>query len=649
MTPMIPETIVRDGGPKGANASRPGRWRRVFLALWGIGPIAGVGLALGTIAQHGYTGRGMPGLVAWVWREGLREGLRTAFWGAVVVALFARLAHRIEPDRSRRRRAMIVTPFVASALLAGAVFGGAWWFRPELGGALAEDINIWLVVGNVVLPALADETRIPRALLATVALVSLLIGFFVSRLVFRRGKGTAEPASVGRALRWAARLGGASVAAGMIAAAALAPTAGAERPDIVLISIDTLRADHLSVYGYGRETAPTLARLAREGIVADRFISHAPWTLPTHMSIFTGRRPWDHGVTSIETVLDAETTTLGEVLKDAGYATGAVATNYLLSPAFGFARGFDRYQLRPDFRASVVVDLAADWWKQAAGPRFLFVHLYDPHYPYLPPDDTLGRFGPVVDRVDDLQGLAFLDFAREAAGFSAKERQAAIDRYDEEILAADAAIAKLLETVDADPSRKPWIVVTSDHGEEFADHGMWGHSVTLYEEMIRVPLIVRAPDVACAGVRDAGLVEQRRLFDVIAGIGAAAPGEARVRCADGRAPELLRRLAGPVAIAESEVFGPHRFAVRTATKKRIEPICFDLDAFSVDHPVELYDLAADPGERTNIFPETDDEDLRLRLEHENLERLRALAGRDVATHEISDIERERLRSLGYLQ
>ncbi|MCC6157804.1 MAG: sulfatase [Deltaproteobacteria bacterium] len=643
---MIPETTVREALPKVAKPTRSGQWRRVFIALWGFGPILGSLAALRTILTHGYHERGLPGLVAWVWREALADGLRTAFWGALVVALFARLASRIEPDRRRRRRALMITPLVATALLAGALVGGAWWFRPELGGALAEDINIWLVVGNVVLPALADETRIPRFLLAVVVANFLVVAFVVSRQLFRRGHVAAEPVRVGRALRWSARLGGVSVASGIIAMASLARDPVPDRPDIVLISIDTLRADHLSMSGYERETAPRLAKLAREGIVADRFISHAPWTLPTHMSIFTGRRPWEHGVTSIEKVLDAGATTLGEILKDAGYATGAVATNYLLSPAFGFARGFDRYQLRPDFRASVVVDLAADWWKRTAGPRFLFLHLYDPHYPYAPPDDTLGRFGPVADRVDDLQGLAFLDFARAAAGFSLAERTAVIDRYDEEILAVDAAIAKLLETLDADGARKPWIIVTSDHGEEFADHGMWGHSVTLYEEMIRVPLILRAPDAACAGLRDAGLIEQRKLFDLIAAIGTR---DEALPCVDGRSPELLRNLAGPIAIAESEVFGPHRFAVRTETKKRIEPICFDLDAFSVDHPVELYDLAADPSERMNLYPEADDESLRARLERENLERLNRLAESEGETRDISDIERERLRSLGYLQ
>ncbi|MCL4235428.1 MAG: sulfatase [Deltaproteobacteria bacterium] len=635
-----------------ADAKKPsprGRWRRVFLALWGLGPILGSASALYTIETHGYRERDLPGLVAWVWREGVAEGLRTAFWGALTVAVFAWFSGRIEPDRRRRQRALLLTPFLATAFAAGALFGGAWWFRPELGGALAEDINIWLVVGNAVLPALADETRVPRALLAVAAAIFLLVAFLVSRLVFRRAGEKFAIGPVGRALRWCARLGGAGVAIGIFVSTSPPRETMPDRPDIVLISIDTLRADHLSIYGYERDTAPRLAKLAREGIVADRFISHAPWTLPTHMSIFTGRRPWEHGVTSIELVLDAGTTTLGEILKDAGYATGAVATNYLLSPAFGFARGFDRYQLRPDFRASTVADFAADWWKRADGPRFLFLHLYDPHYPYAPPDDSAGTFGPVVHRVDDLQGLAFLDFAREAAGFSATERQAVIDRYDEEILGADAAISKLLTTLDADGERKPWIIVTSDHGEEFADHGMWGHSVTLYEEMIRVPLIVRAPDAACAGLRDAGLIEQRRLFDLIAAIGTRDASDPAMRCADGRSPELLRGLAGPVAIAESEVFGPHRFAVRTETKKRIEPICFDLDAFTVEHPVEFYDLESDPAERDNLFPEFDDENLRARLERENLDRLQRLEESSGATRDVSDLERERLRSLGYLQ
>ena len=278
--------------------------------------------------------------------------------------------------------------------------------------------------------------------------------------------------------------------------------AGGERPDIVLISVDTLRADHLGAYGYtARPTSPFLDELAAKGTRFAHARSPSPWTLPTHTTMLTGLLPTTHLVVDDDQKVALDAAWLPQELRTAGYATcGAVSTMYV-SRKFGFERGFDdfydfeidteRKNLKGQVDAEDVVDRGLECLAErgAGQSTFLFLHFYDVHYPYEAPRDWETLFDRASND-DDLRYKNYFKYFKDRPSDEQMAHQVA--QYDEEIAYVDAQLRRLYESFR---DRDVLFVVTADHGEEFLERGSWGHAHTLYPEQLHVPLIVAGPGV----------------------------------------------------------------------------------------------------------------------------------------------------------
>ncbi len=286
------------------------------------------------------------------------------------------------------------------------------------------------------------------------------------------------------------------------------PKGGAD-PDIILVSVDTLRADHLGAYGYSRDTSPFLDALATEGVRITHFRSPVPWTLPAHTTLLTGLLPSSHRVVDDGVRLDRGIPVLPELLAARGYATGGFVSTLYVSRKFGFERGFDtfddfgitteRKNLRGEVDAEDVVDAALDFLGDREGQSaFVFLHLYDAHYPYEAPGDHDALFDR-PSREGDLRYRKYAYFKKHPPSREQMEHQ--IAQYDEEIRYLDGELARLKAALDASDREAVWLV-TADHGEEFLERGSWGHAHTLYPEQLRIPMIAAGPGLPRGVVLD---------------------------------------------------------------------------------------------------------------------------------------------------
>ena len=394
----------------------------------------------------------------------------------------------------------------------------------------------------------------------------------------------------------------------------------AANPDrnILLVTIDTLRADALGSYG-GRATTPNLDRLAAHGARFTFAHAHAVVTLPSHASILSGRYPYEHGIRDNTGYrYPASQATAATRLKAAGFATAAFIGGFPLDRRFGLGIGFDRYddQLQRgtsasepgdrERRADAVVTSALGWIDQQQGRWFSWLHLYDPHVPYEPPDPWAARFPS--------------------------------DPYLGEVSATDAALGSLFDRL-ATQSRPTLVVITGDHGESLGDHGELTHSIFAYEPVLRVPLLVAeilpgSASVSTPGVTvDAGVRHVDILPTLLESAGIA-PGET--------SGASLRDV-----IAGSDADRPSYFEAMTSTLARgwapLRGVLVGRDKY-IDLPLpELYDLSTDPGEARNLASS--------RAERAQV-LLNTLKGFNVAPpgrpQEETPETIERLRSLGYI-
>ena len=302
-----------------------------------------------------------------------------------------------------------------------------------------------------------------------------------------------------------------------------------EQPNIVLVVIDTLRADHLGLYGHARDTTPNIDRLGREGLWFSRAYAHSGWTLPSFASLFSGLLPHQHKVGrdrdnhSLFGRLDAEVETLAELLQHTGYRTGAVMNNTFLAPEFGLHQGFDDYNWQgasnKDHRtAQETVDLGLQWLAEAPSgqPSFLVLHFMEPHANYAPRPEVRHRFTPTGEPPIPVP-FSYEDGEREEP-YTGAEKDYLLRLYDEEIYDADLAIGRLtagLET--AERTADTVLVVTADHGEEFWDHGRFEHGKNLFGELTRVPLVMSGPGMM-GGEIDL-VVEHLDLFETLLELG----------------------------------------------------------------------------------------------------------------------------------
>jgi arylsulfatase A-like enzyme len=278
------------------------------------------------------------------------------------------------------------------------------------------------------------------------------------------------------------------------------------RPSIILIIIDTLRADHLGCYGYDlRDTSPSIDSLASAGRLWEQCRSQAPWTLPATTSILSGLTERSHGTTmqgGHPSRVHPELPYLPQVMQDAGYNTMGVFNVFLLGTDFGFERGFDTFSCHSDGngRARSSVEELLSWLHEDASsnpetPFFAVLHLYDPHMPYAPPPPFDTRFLPEGDTCTVYSWFGFC-----AQGVSADTLDHLVALYDGEIAWVDSQLSRLFSFVrKTGIAERTVIILTADHGEEFLEHNGIGHGHTFYEELIHVPLVVSGPGFESGG------------------------------------------------------------------------------------------------------------------------------------------------------
>jgi arylsulfatase A-like enzyme len=319
-----------------------------------------------------------------------------------------------------------------------------------------------------------------------------------------------------------------------------------QSPNIVFITLDTVRADHLSAYGYSRPTTPYLDRLARQGVLFENAIAPTSWTLASHASMFTGLLPHQHGA-GYDVPMPRGARTLAEILRSRGYETAGFTSNFhYLEKGWGLANGFDtytdnspslRHNLAQTFVGSAFIqpvyqnlvrydyfnrlnarELNQDvfrWFRRRpARPFFLFINYLDAHEPYLapPPDDR--RFGWVPMSL--ARRLHHASASKSAPPhFTAGERASLIAGYDNCIAYLDGQVGRLLAFLRRSPEWKNTVVIiTSDHGEEFGGYGRYSHGKDLYRSALHVPLIIAGPGVP-RGLRIRHIVATQQIFSTV--------------------------------------------------------------------------------------------------------------------------------------
>lgn len=271
------------------------------------------------------------------------------------------------------------------------------------------------------------------------------------------------------------------------------------KPNIVLIIIDTLRADHLGCYGYYRDTSPSIDSLAETGITFLNVHGQSSWTLPAITTIFTGLNVKEHGAgrrgNSVY-AMSYDVPTIPLLLKREGYSTMGIFNVFLLSEQFGFNKGFDRFSCEwlGDGRAGVSVDEAIEWISEYDNPSpfFLSLHVFDPHDPYDPPAPYDELFTP-----SGAQGKTWWPALVDGSLDSSEEnREHLVGLYDGEIAWTDSQLERLFAHLrDLNLDENTIIIIVADHGEEFLDHNSVGHGYTMHQEIVHVPIIIAGPGI----------------------------------------------------------------------------------------------------------------------------------------------------------
>lgn len=481
-----------------------------------------------------------------------------------------------------------------------------------------------------------------------------------------------------------------ALAIGLLAAlGGCASERGRPPPSILLVVLDTTRADAVSAYGDGRAvTTPTTDRLAAAGLRYARAYSHAPWTLPSHATLFTGLTPTQHGVSWRSTWAPDALVTLAEALAAAGYETAGVSENPWVSAAFNMTQGFARFAVTTGFtlardaperspdRAETVMAVG-DWLRtrRADRPFFLFVNFLDAHLPYLVRNEN--PFLPAGVTAGEARAVS-QDPSDYFCHAGSRGRDLAILRglYQGGVTAADAKLGAVLDLLGAAGLDRDLItIVTADHGEHFGEHGLVGHQFSVREPLLRVPLVLHGlPGVApaiiatpvtladvmptllqVAGARVPEGLAGRRL-PTAPGARAAAGGDARAIIAEhddsadqhaSEEPEVARLIRASNQAArrgcppDARVFGEMRAVVRYPLKL----------VWYARYPAELYDLEADPGEERDLAAAEPAAVASLLAEMERRKEQHPAPGPGApggAPGTLAPEVRERLRALGYL-
>ena len=470
-------------------------------------------------------------------------------------------------------------------------------------------------------------------------------------------------------------------------AAVRAPAAGS--PNVILISLDTVRADHLSVYGYGKKTSPHLEEFAKESVLFTRALSSGDMTLPSHASLFTGMYPSQHGAHfspnhRLGVPLDKRFETLAGDLRDHGYWTGGVIANGgYLSVGFGLNRGFSYWDqrlpavilaplpspyLRGRIRNLVVHFVATSEWdrvsrsaeeiNQAAlaalgqrtqdgRPFFLFLNYMDAHIPYIPPEPYKDRFpGRDPGFTEARYIAAYLDVMAHDHKLDERDRAHLVSQYDGGIAYLDAQLGALFARLKADGLyQNSLIIVTADHGEALGERDCLDHGgLSLYEDQIHVPLLIRYPGGARKGVVGAAAAGVDIMPTVLEAAGIAIPKHLAGQSLSAPLAE------GREVLAESFPGGRAYFTNNARfdrTYRGISSASMKYIASSAGSP-ELYDIRQDPAESRNLF---NPEEARSRQAAEQLSAWSRLVTQKGPGQKAGKTDREtleRLRNLGYV-
>jgi arylsulfatase len=441
---------------------------------------------------------------------------------------------------------------------------------------------------------------------------------------------------------------------GLLVGCTLLACASEPPPHVVVVVIDTLRADRLGLYGNERGLTPFMDSLAERGVVFTRATAPSSWTIPSVATLLTSRHASQHRVVRFESVLDDSEVTLAERLRDAGWVTGGFTANFRLMEKYGYAQGFSDWEVvwyfgktrAPALHKQVFSWLARVREERPDAPLLLYVHYLEPHTPYEPPKRFRRQFARPQDHEQTPEHLnrAVTEFRWGEIDVEETARLAAL--YDAEVAASDAALRALFEALERHGVLdRAYVVVTSDHGEEFDEHGSFLHGRALYEESIRVPLLLVPPAHATRlqGIAvddDVSLIDVAPTLLELLGL----PPEPRF---EGRS--LLARIGGEERGGDVRVELPQMNdkdarlhsagLIRGSLKLLLDPS---------GRPA-LYDLEADPAELDPDPSEHADARAALLRAHEDGSRI--LTGteiRDPETRPLEDEERERLEAIGYV-
>ncbi|MFH1998850.1 MAG: sulfatase [Planctomycetota bacterium] len=391
--------------------------------------------------------------------------------------------------------------------------------------------------------------------------------------------------------------------------------------NLIILSIDTLRPDHLGCYGYRRPTSPTIDRFARENVLFKHVYSQSPYTLPSHVSLFTSQYPTTHGVYQEEHKIHDETDLLSEVLAKQGLATASFCNGGFLSHEYGFSQGFDLYcevdplgdrymdghALNPNRLSdgsSGSLNMAFEWAeKHKETPFFLFLHTFMVH-DFLPPRELAEAFNVGISSDINPSSEERYKLAHEyyrKNGWTEKERTYFINMYDASIRAADDMFGELLAFLEKTGLKdNTLIVLTSDHGEEFMEHGGNGHSYTIYNELIKIPLMMRIPGTIPMPVEIESVVNQVDILPSVLEL----MDERGIPFSQGRSfVFMLRACEGSDRTVFAEVDLNDRSKRSCVIKdgwKYIKGDSTQTLVFPAPAEVELFHLSDDPGEQKNV-------------------------------------------------
>jgi arylsulfatase A-like enzyme len=416
-------------------------------------------------------------------------------------------------------------------------------------------------------------------------------------------------------------------------------TQASTAPNVVLIVVDTLRHDRLGVYGHSRSTSPNLDALAAESVVYERAYSQAPWTSPSIGSLLTGRYPSQLGIHKDRSALSKKEHLLSERLTSAGYRSGAAISHSYCGSAWHFHQGFDSFDEsnvlgHAAITSEGVTDRAIEFIDSTprSTPYFLFAHYFDPHFAYIdheayPFDKDESYTGPIKSNMK-VQALR-----KRSKRLEKGDLDELLRLYDSEIAYTDAHIGRLVDHLRQRGDLKNTVLVfTADHGEEFLDHGRWGHTTRLYDELIRVPLVIHYPDGFSARVE-----QPVSLLDVVPTVLAAVE-QSVPKHLEGH--DLRQPVPADRVIFSETSKGAHLSAAIRGDHKLI-----------LNHTggeLELYNLVTDSGETANLTKK------KPQLSEVLSEAIRHWAARNQKTKkkginvELSDKEVQQLEALGYV-